>query len=54
MVIGRDAVLVKHEGKKSKSQRWKELEDKGDHKQELKEILKAANEDGGQDAIESE
>jgi len=54
MVVGRDAVLIRHEGKKSKSQRWKEYEEKHQHDKELQEMLKACNEDGGQDAIESE
>lgn len=53
MVVGRDAVLIRHEGKKAKGNRWRELEERMEHEKELQEILKNANEDGGQDNIES-
>lgn len=54
MVTGRDAVLIKHEGEKSKSQQQKDDEHAGKWSKVLKDMLKRANKDGGQNAIESE
>ena len=54
MVTGRDAVLVKHEGGKSKSQQQKEDEKAMKWNKVLKDLLKRTNKDGGQNAIESE
>jgi len=54
MVIGRDAVLIKHEGKKSRSQKYKEMERDGKWEEVLKEMIESVNKDDGQDAIESE
>jgi len=55
MVVGRDAVLVRDEGKmKAKNRKWKEMEEKHQHEQEMKEMLEWANKSGGQDALENE
>lgn len=54
MVVGRDAVLIKHEGKKSFSHKCRELEKKGKWDKVSKKLIERANKEGGQNAIESE
>ena len=54
MVIGRDAVLVKHEGGESKSHKRKEKEKAGKWDEVLKDMVEDVNTKGGQNAIESE
>ena len=54
MVVGRDAVLIKHEGEQSESQKIKDLERKGKWEKALQRMLDRVNNVGGQNAIESE
>ncbi len=55
MVVGRDAVLIRHERKgKSFGQKQLDRERKGQWDKVVREEIKRTNSKGGQDAIETE
>jgi len=50
----REGLIVKHTGTVFKTEKWRLMEEKGQHDKVIKEMLKSANTDGGPEAVESE